>query len=501
MSTQRSVPLWLRRLAVMAIASGLGIVPTPLVGLTQISESPKAILNTAAYTYQTPDGETVQAITNQLEQPLIDPFGVLTGCNGELLPSYQGFSVGVYDPDSSGLDLGRLTDLTRTELPDIPGNGISRGIAPNGQNANPFFIGDDGRYSFLLDESKGQLNVGRSYILAINAPDGSVYADRRILLTITGLSGRILSYRATAIDGRPLSTLDGQDSVTGELDLENAETQGLALAVLNFSASTCDASEVQIIKASDRAAAEPGDTVIYRLSIRNLSSTTLTSLVTTDILPPGFKFLERSARAEAGGVDVPLTVSQNGRTVTFNAAALNLPTAQNGGTAGVLNIAYAAQLTPDSIRGNGENLASVQGLRVDNNLAVKDGPARHKLRVRSGILSDCGTILGRVFEDKNFDGEQQPGEPGIANAVIILDDGNRITTDKDGLYSVAGVLAGQRTGVLDATSVTGYTLAPNQKFEERNSQSRLVNLSPGGLARMNFAVTPAVKEAEPCNCN
>lgn len=500
MSTQRPAPPWLRRLAVMAIASGLGVFPTPL-GKAQTTDSPKAILNTATYTYQTPNGEIVQAITNQLEQPLIDPFGVLTGCNGELLQSYQGFSVGVYEPDASGLDLGRLSDLTRTELPDIPGNGISRGIAPNGQNANPFFIGDDGRYSFLLDESKGQLTVGRTYILAIDTPDGSVYADRRILLTITGLAGRVLSYRATAIDGRPLGTIDGQDSVTGELDLENAETQGLALAVLNFSASTCDASEVQIIKASDRAAAEPGDTVLYRLSIRNLSSTTLTSLVTTDTLPPGFKFRERSARAEVGGVEVPLTVSQNGRTVSFNTAALNLPNAEAGRAAGVLNIVYGAQLTPDAIRGNGENLASVQGRRLDNSLVVKDGPARHRLRVRSGILSDCGTILGRVFEDKNFDGEQQPGEPGIANAVIILDDGNRITTDKNGLYSVAGVLAGQRTGVLDATSVPGYTLAPNEKFEAHNSQSRLVNLSPGGLVRMNFAVTPAAKEAEPCNCN
>jgi SdrD B-like domain len=167
----------------------------------------------------------------------------------------------------------------------------------------------------------------------------------------------------------------------------------------------------------------------------------------------------------------------------------------------VLNIAYAAQLTPDAIRGTGVNVASVFGQRADNGQRVQDGPATHKLRVRSGLLSDCGTIIGRVFNDKNFDGEQQPGEPGIPNAVIILDDGNRITTDKDGLYSVANVVAGQRTGVLDATSVRGYTLAPNKLVRERNSQSRLVNLAPGSLVRMNFAVTPAAKEEKPCNCN
>jgi hypothetical protein len=44
------------------------------------------------------------------------------------------------------------------------------------------------------------------------------------------------------------------------------------------------------------------------------------------------------------------------------------------------------------------------------------------------------------------------------------------------------------------TSLPGYSLAPNRRFIEGNSQSRLVRLEPGGLARMNFAVTPAYGE-------
>jgi hypothetical protein len=105
-------------------------------------------------------------------------------------------------------------------------------------------------------------------------------------------------------------------------------------------------------------------------------------------------------------------------------------------------------------------------------------------------LSDGGTLIGRVFVDKNFDGEQQPGEAGVANAVVFLEDGTRITTDPNGLFSVANVLPGAHTGVLDLSSLSGYTLAPNLQFIERNSQSRLVRMAPGGLARMNFGVTP-----------
>ncbi len=486
----------MRRMAI-GLAS-LGVALTPTIGLSQ--QAPEAILNTASFQYQAPDPESgaltpIVGITNKLEQPLIDPFGVITGCNGELLPSYQGFSVALYEAAANGLDLGALVDLTQTEFPDIAGNGTPNGLRPNTQNANPYFIANDGRYNFLFDAAKGQTQVGRSYIMVINPGPGSGYAQRRIRIAITAQVGaNDLSYTATALDGRPLSS-EGVTSVNGVIDVRSAAGSSLSVGVLNFSASTCDAQDVQITKSADRANAEMGDTVLYRLSIRNLSRAALTTLTTTDTLPAGFRFLEKTIQAEVGGVKVPVTVTRNDRELTIVTPTLNLP------IGGVLNLIYATQLTSDAIRGNGENIASVAGKRSDNGFPVKDGPARHKLRVRSGLLSDCGTLLGRVFVDKNFDGEQQPGEPGVPNAVIILDDGNRITTDRQGMYHIANVLSGSRTAVLDQTSVPGYTLARNTQLIERNSQSRLVKLSPGGLGRMNFAVTPAAKEAAPCNCD
>ncbi|MEM7525674.1 MAG: hypothetical protein AAF360_18325, partial [Pseudomonadota bacterium] len=63
-----------------------------------------------------------------------------------------------------------------------------------------------------------------------------------------------------------------------------------------------------------------------------------------------------------------------------------------------------------------------------------------------------------------------------------------------GLFSVACMLPGTRSGVLDFTSLPGYALAPNLYFKERNSQSRIVNIAPGGMVRMNFGVTPTFQE-------
>lgn len=445
-----------------------------------------------------------QGKTARIEQVidrLVDPLGRVVGCNGEVLANYSGFSVGMYDADGSdptGASIGPVVPLTRTELPDLPNNGIAAGLAPNIENANPFSLtnGTQGVYNFLLDPAKGQLNQGRAYILLVNTPPNATYSPRRVRIVIGSQVGNIVSYTATSLDGKSITASNGQTTVNGTIDVADAERTSLSLAVFDLSTSICQAQEIQITKTGDRASASPGDTVIYRLSVRNLSSAPVNTLEVVDNLPVGFKFVENSARAEFK--NTPLVVIANAigsNSLKFTLPNTNLPAAATSTESQVINIAYAATLTPDAVRGTGRNLASVQGLRSDNGQLVKDGPASHLMRLTPGIVADCGTIVGRVFEDKNFDGEQQDNEPGIPNAVVILDDGNRITTDANGLFSVANVQPGYRTGVLDLSSLPGYTLAPNRKFKERNSQSRLVNLAPSGMVRMNFAVTPAFQEA------
>ena len=237
---------------------------------------------------------------------------------------------------------------------------------------------------------------------------------------------------------------------------------------------------LSLVKTADKSAAEPGDVVLYQLLIRNKSPTTAAeNLTVSDTLPLGIQFVEGSA---TGKPTAPSDVSVDGRNLR-----LAFPSLAPGGT---LAVTYAAVLTPDAIRGNGRNTAVVSATRFET---VEDS---FQLTIRQGILSDCGTIIGRVFVDKNFDGHQQAGEPGVPNAVIYMESGNRIITDPDGLFSLANALSGNRVGALDLTSLPGYTLAPNLFRVEDNSQSRLVRLEPGGLARMNFAVTPTFGEGE-----
>ena len=475
-----------------------------LLSCNATSENPK-VINTAIADYQQPHSldrigsilsNTICNEGSGINTELIDPLGRISGCSGEILPDYLGFSVALYDIDpvdpTESNAIG-LTPLTTTELPDNPDNNIPQGVEPNIENNNPFFLTnqDDGKYSFLLDPEAGQLDPGRNYVLVVDPGNDSTYDQRRVKITIGERQARVVEYTATSLDGRPISATDGRTTITGEIVLVNdAESIGLTLAVLDLSTNVCDAQEISITKTGDRASAEPGDIVLYRLAIRNLASTALTNVQIKDILPIGFQLEANSVGGAIGGEIVAIETSYSGdRLVTFAT-----DTTLESGEA--INIVYAAQITPNALRGSATNSAIVNAQRIDNNLGVKDGPVIHNLRLESGIINNAGTLIGRVFVDKNFDGQQQKGEPGVPNAVIYLEDGIRIITDADGLFSVANVLPGYHTGVLDLTSIPEYQLAPNLRFIESNSNSRLVILEPGGLVRMNFGVTPAAEGEE-----
>ncbi len=252
----------------------------------------------------------------------------------------------------------------------------------------------------------------------------------------------------------------------------------------NGTTFTAGNAALQITKTANKSAAEPGDTVTYRVAIRNTGDVSASNLTLNDTLPLGLKLAEKSVQASLTGSTTQVAVSTtktNNRTVAINYAGSIPPEA-------TLSVVYAVTVTPDGMRGSGRNLAVATAGNTRSNTAS------HLLRIRPGIVSDCATLIGRVFVDKNFDGEQQAGEPGVPNAVIFMDDGNRILTDANGMYSVANVISGNRTATLDYTSLPGYIQAPNLYKIQKNSQSRLVRLAPGSMARINFAVTPAFGE-------
>ncbi|MEB3226242.1 MAG: hypothetical protein VKJ86_10630 [Synechococcus sp.] len=429
----------------------------------------------------------------------VDPFGRVVACNGQPLTDYTGYRAALYEATGPlQTELGNLLQLPQITDPDLLSLGLGV-VNVNADNDNPFDIGLTeqlaidlvspklrGQFNFFL--SNEQVRVGAVYILVITPPPGTSVDERRVQIRITGVSANSFSYIANALDGGSLSLSD-PNMMSQSLFIEKAEES----SVFFFNTSTvsaCQTLGITIQKTADRATVEPGGFAVYRLTVTNRSTAFLNNVEVRDRLPVGFQLRADSVRGIIGETPAPIQTQVNGQDITFTFQD-PLPGGEPPENNPLARIVYAAEVTPDALRGDGRNVAFVEGDRQDNDFPVRDGPAVYTLGIRNGLLSDLGTIVGRVFEDKNFDGEQQYGEPGIPDAVVFMENGNRIVTDENGLFSVANVLPGWHTGVLDLTSVPGYAPAPNTTFiAEDRTYSRAVRLEPGAMVRMNFAVTP-----------
>jgi len=96
-------------------------------------------------------------------------------------------------------------------------------------------------------------------------------------------------------------------------------------------------------------------------------------------------------------------------------------------------------------------------------------------------LFDEGTILGKVFDDRNQDGMQTKGEIGVPRVRIYTEYGISVVTDKDGRFHIPAVQPGRHV-----LKVDGHTLSPDTRF--LTEESLLIKTTPGLLNKVSFAV-------------
>jgi len=92
---------------------------------------------------------------------------------------------------------------------------------------------------------------------------------------------------------------------------------------------------------------------------------------------------------------------------------------------------------------------------------------------------DLGTIVGKVFDDKDGNGVQGPGENGIGGVVVAMEDGVYAVTDGNGMYHIAAVQPGNRL-----VKINVHTLPPNDGLTL--PEARTLTLTPGLLANVNY---------------
>ncbi|MBI5507378.1 MAG: hypothetical protein HY903_01375 [Deltaproteobacteria bacterium] len=104
---------------------------------------------------------------------------------------------------------------------------------------------------------------------------------------------------------------------------------------------------------------------------------------------------------------------------------------------------------------------------------------RKKLVIAADPELTEATLVGKVFDDQNGDGEQQEGELGIPKVMVALAAGVYAITDDDGLYHIVRLQPGRHVVKINRDTLPQGAVLTTPVHRE-------VTLTPGGFVRVSF---------------
>ncbi|MFO7890217.1 MAG: hypothetical protein R6V04_07740 [bacterium] len=242
-------------------------------------------------------------------------------------------------------------------------------------------------------------------------------------------------------------------------------------------------SFLSVKKTVNHKMSEVGDILTYTVTVENKSSDDPLSLILVeDILPEGFRYLEKSSVLDSVNITDP--VSNNmGEQVRLQ---WTLQDTLNPGK--VIRLRYRVTVSLSVTMGEHENRVTASG-DVGDGVWIKSNIATAAVLIRAGILDTRGFIFGKVYQDLNHSGQHDNGEPGLKGVELILEDGTRVTTDEYGKYSIPNVEYGQHVLRLNERTLPegSQNLSEGPEFMG-DPTSQLIRLSPGGMAKANFII-------------
>jgi large repetitive protein len=247
------------------------------------------------------------------------------------------------------------------------------------------------------------------------------------------------------------------------------------------------ASELTLVKTTPEEVVRRGALVPYTIRFRNGTAAAVGPISIVDTLPEGLVYVDGTAELDG----VPVAVTVTGRTVTFPGVAVPA------------NTEIVATLTARIRNGANPGAYVNTALALDPGSTIVAGPATATVRILPEAVFDCADVIGRVFEDLDGDGYQDPWTPdarpsteeklpgeaernevGLAGVRLVTLDGLVITTDANGLFSVPCAALPADRGSNFLLSLDTRTLPAG--FEMTTENPRVMRLTPGMLTEMNF---------------
>lgn len=245
----------------------------------------------------------------------------------------------------------------------------------------------------------------------------------------------------------------------------------------NIPLDPSNATLIELRKTTSKLTVKKGELLPYRITARNTRGTTVPGVAVVDTLPPGFRYIQGSlsVRTLPGGVALPVIPQVNGRQVVVPG--------QN----------FAPNETKEYLMVAGVGVGVGEGEFVNQVVATQgvggrtlSNQATAAVRVVPDALFDCTDVIGKVYDDRNANGYQDDGEPGLANVRIATVNGVLATTDAEGRYHIAcAAIPKEGTGsnlVLkldERTLPSGYRTTSENPAAERATRGKVLKINFG----------------------
>ncbi len=237
---------------------------------------------------------------------------------------------------------------------------------------------------------------------------------------------------------------------------------------------------LRLAKRANKQEAVIGDVVTYMIEIKNTTGQLVEQVSVIDRIPPNFKYRVGSARLNGAPMDDPTGIRQLDFDVG-NVAALDDSNGNgqaDAGESGYATLSY--QLIIGSGARPGDYINSARAIDVCDRCYISN-ETEAKVEVVLDPLFDLGTIIGKVFDDRDGDGEQSEGEAGIGGAMVVLDNGSYVLTDEYGRYHFPAVLPGHRLLKINRRHLADNAVTTTE-------EALVVSVTPGLLVKANFGV-------------
>jgi large repetitive protein len=345
-------------------------------------------------------------------------------------------------------------------------------------------VGADGFYQFLFAPAAPP---SCAFTLSVTPPAGYTFVSTVIpaettTLTAPGGVGSTFAVQpqASAPNGVP-------GPATTYYLAVNSGSAGANIIHNHIPIDPAVPTALALTKTGDKAQAEVGDSVLYTVTVRQVSGPALGQVTVHDRLPAGFTLIRGTVRVN--GVSVADPVGGLGPNLGFNLGAI----AKNAQIA----LTYRVRVGVGSQQGDGTNRAKAFGCGAPGGCltptftpiagAVPSNEGQHRVKVTGGVFTAQACVVGKIFVDCNNNHVQDPEELGIPGVRLYMEDGSYVVSDSEGKYSQCDV--SPKSHVLKVDPLTlprGSRLTTSSNRNLGDAGSLFIDLKNGELHRADF---------------